>query len=611
MNEINYLEKRPLTMYPITLELLTALGVKSFAASGEKKLRSYESKRDFFSDDLDHQLLCAFAGNHKFKEKDGQYSDKFESSHCENTEFFYNYYFYHLQELVFLLQRESDICSLQETPFSTLDHLCAALAVVHVSLLNNHQGPIVKSCPFLYLEESIKNIIANDYDITKTIKKTISGYLDNLRGDQPKNKLRLYAKLDNLDEHYNQSKTDRTIYLEINDLKEDLKKIYHESDYQKIEDLTDELWGNYNALLALSRFRFSTTITSISTPKKFVKKLHEYILFTNHFFQFGDSHLNHLIAKITKNNPSKDKAAHYKAKEMAEPYRLASNRFSTENPIERTVDVYYNAFLREDAERLIIFDECFNQTTTKLKEQLQSISRSFSGTPNLINCLSALEDNSLSEAQAALKPLKEKLSTTPYFLQRFICLLSVGLQLAEDFKFRNNALSNEIDTYLNASIPSTKLATQYNDSNKELLESFQIKRYDLSSGLINLVNEYNRFITNNKIDKRFLVNPLENINTFLSDFLEKLEGMNPNEDNYLFCCTEALKGLKTKLTNAKIPFINYSLYNLEDWFMLEQTGLSDATLNDYEGTAAIQQFLNLPSSKQKIILEACHAVSPP
>src|SRR5699024_4533197 len=145
--------------------------------------RSYTGKRDFYSDEMTNKLLPAFAGNYQFDLIPSEAPEK------EATIELFDFLFELLENFIFFARCESDLCYLINDDIDTLDYICFLTA--KVGGMVNSSEEITKTCPFLYLNQSLKSIIDNDYDITKTIKSTVKKYLDNLRGDRKRQDISL------------------------------------------------------------------------------------------------------------------------------------------------------------------------------------------------------------------------------------------------------------------------------------------------------------------------------------------------------------------------------------------------------------------------------------
>lgn len=658
MNKNKHLTQSNITMYNVILEVMSVLGLRKFASKDQKNLRSYENQSVLFTKELKNKLLTAFTGNYHFNpDKQGKATQKIHFSepsdfhdfhisllgnekdinnYLTETEITFDYFFERTEEVVFISQRLVDNYRLTaDVSFERTDYLCIILAAVHNLIVNSkNRDYIVKSCPFLYLNHAINKIVANEYNVTKTIKITIKKYIDELRGDRPKNTISFYDTLNSLDEDKN---TTRTIYSIFNDIKtllidltKDPAKGYAETYTlnlsQKQKNLVYEMWGLYNSLFLISRLRFSPIINPHLKEQDFLKKVHKYIDFADSFYkskvqQSGDYTL--LMFYLSSKNiiwlGADRRYINFIENNYVYAYKLYAPVHSNKSQLVNTSlskTVPLSDFLAEFFDKsnmaLVLYNfEIFYRWEIQEIISVLNTMTTYEERQKIINALLYLQCKSSQKRQENLNSLRDILPSAPYFLKRFISILYIGIFLSKKFAFKKNALNPYISSYLETTWPSFELHPLISvELDTKVFCRFHNYKYDLNYGLIRMIKEYNLFIIHNQLDTKHLVNPLQNINAFLSDFLEKLISMSPNKDNYLSCCSKALKGLKPKLTNAEIPSISYSLYDLKSSFILTLTGLLNAG-NDYEGTAAIQQFLNLPSSKQKIILEACHAVSPP
>lgn len=600
-----------LSMLSLLYALFDALGGhESSLGTRGKRLRSYESKRDFFSDVMLGKLLSVFAGNYQFKTE-----KELTLKKHQDTETVFDYLFNRAESFVFFMQRDADIAYYSGKSFPIASYICASLAVINQGLIHNDGHEYVKTCPFLYLNKSIKDIISNKYNVTQTIKKMVIEYIDKLSGDYSKSKINLYNEIFKLDEKRNTSKKASQIYLDINKLKDDLRLLQSRKISKQQNILIEELWGRYNSLVFLSRLRNILEEELKIAPDDFLESLNDFISIPSITTSLGGDESGYMPISFEQITKEFNYDFDFKEPELILVICRLYNRIFHclwKNKKEKFHSMFFFEKHYSDfySGLFISLENLKSAKIDTIKHQLEPLSGSCNLTFSVIQCLNHFQKGQKEEAKSILEELTPNLQFSPYSLKKIICTLYIGILLSSEFQFRNNSLSEYIEIYLSTSLPSLDLYLESDPHfDKALIDKYMKGKYDLNYGLIRMIGEYNRFIIFNDLNiDILLVNPLKNINIFLEQFFinyEKTEYARSVDRSEL-----ALDGLKTLLRNAKAPLINFNFIELEKEFILVLLGLDEWTVFEYSDVASIRRFLKLPTDEQQAIREACEKYLP-
>ena len=576
-----------LSMLVFVYGLFQTLGgfESTFKIRGDR-LRSYEAKRDFFSDDMIDKLLAAFAGNPQFTHDKKQAKKKGEETYSQydETEKTFYFLFEKIEETIFFMQRESDFAFYEEQPPNQISHEIYSLIIIISTHLTKKANRYVKTCPFLYVEKCLTTIVKNDLDIPKTIKIMAREYLDKLCQNHPKNLFSINDYLGKITKE-DHLKSLYTLSLDISSLRSELQQLHKGPLTIDQEEQLQKLQGTYNCLLALSRFE--TEFQQLAPP------LTENNI--NGLYNFLRAEITPFTSREPINSasiPNYIKISHLRRKQYF--YNLNSPR-SVINQLKNLDELFVS---------LENFDSIYIDTLLMyLKSRFDEV---YPEHKILTECLINLQKNDRDKAKRVISTFLPYLSTAPYALRKLACTLYLGLKLSETFKITPNEIDAYIAIYLEASLPSTEFYMPSSSSDEELLNKFQTNRYDHNYGLIRILKEYNKFIIFNQLNTDLLLaNPLNNINSFFEKFFINFE--HQETKNTFEQSRASLYGLKTLLRNArKASLISFELKELKSPLILLLLGLgTEYPLQGYSKIAAINQFLMLPDSTQEAILDAC------
>lgn len=590
-----------LSMLNFLYGLFQALGgfESTFDARGER-LRSYEAKRDFFNDVMINNLLSAFAGNHKFEEEKINDPQRYEQ-----TKETFNYLLERIEEIIFFMQREYDQDLYDKTLFPGRHYAYVIMVIVSEKLAMNREQ-YVKTCPLIYLNQCVLDVVNNEFDVSKTIKNTVGKYLDNLRSDHPKSSIAMYEELNKIDENKNYSKSLYTVSTEVKQLRENLEGIFPDGLNQQQNGLIQELHGIYNCLLALSRFRFDFQPFLHHMPPKNIDLLREYVEFSAAIHSsIKKANTKELISYKEERLDNDGSREAFMLNMYIGWYNYIWNNQKcsnkTHNALNNFEEIYGGVFITlEYINSAKIENLCF---------QFNSFLSAYLDVSKIIDCLQYIKTNNKEEAIESISNFLRNIETVPYSLRKFACTLYIGLILSNGFKITPNALAKYINIYLETSLPSFKLfLTDDIESNEQFIRKAEKNNYDFNSGLLGIIKEYNQFVISNELDlNKFLVNPLININAFLDKFFISFYS-NCDVMDELKRSEKSLKGLKTLLTKAKIPLINFSVLDLKDAFIVDQLGLFVGGDGSQLGCEAIYCFIDLPLPTREAILTACKSI---
>lgn len=578
-------------------------GVNSTFKTRGDQARSYTGKRDFYSDEMMSKLLLAFAGNYQFDLIPSEAPEK------EATIELFDFLFELLENFIFFARCESDLCYLINDDIDTLDYICFLIA--KVGGMVNSSEEITKTCPFLYLNQSLKSIIDNDYDITKTIKSTVKKYLDNLRGDRKRQDISLYDKILKLDEIENRSKYMDTIWREIQELKDDLKISEENSLSKEQENLIKELWGHYNALLALSRLRSWAKTFSV-TPEALLQRLYVHVVLTDAaskdlYLSDEKPFFKNLIQLLPSEKLQYPPIDINQLKKELQLHLRLNSLLSVPNDNEHNLRyLLRNLFLDEYADLVCDFEHFYEHKIPTLIKHLAPYLYNHVIVNNIALCLKFLQASDKSKVSEQLDIIvAQDIDTYPHFIRKLIACLYVGIKLSEGHTIKNNAFSKYINIYLNVTKPSKDvyIFAVPDETAQAYVDKYQQKgSYDKLYGLVKIIQSYNLFIRNNNLNiELLLANPLNTTNSFLEDFFKELDLQNTTSNVY----EQSKKFLAkkgTRLKNANVGIVDYDITQLTSSFIFELFGLpSDG---HYSGTRYVVRFLCLPEQIQEDIRKA-------
>ncbi|GAA5083900.1 hypothetical protein [Paenalcaligenes hermetiae] len=586
-------------------------GVSSNLGTRGDQARSFTRKRDFYSDIMSDELLSAFAGNYQFNLIPTDNPEKQATTRA------FNFLFDRLEEVVFFIQRQSDICYLTSRKMDNLGYLCHLIA--HITRSITCSEGIVKTCPFLYIEQSLKSIIDNDYNITKTIRDTIKTYLDYLKENQKRQDIAMYDQILKLDEIKKPSKFMSTVWVEIQRLKTDLKNSQAGSLSTEQENLIEELWGHYNALLFLSGLCSSWSKSFSTSPKALLQKLYTHLVITNianndHYQSSEKTILENLTQLLPYNKLQFPPLDHNQLRRELELHlRLQPLISSPQNKYQNPCTVLRHIYNTPYASMLCDFEYFHLYKIQALLTHLRPIQvdsspylRSTWIINNITLCLSDLSKSNKNYVIETLDSILDQgISTYPHFLRKLVVTLYIGIKLSENYPLKNNAFSELIHADLSTTWPAMTLypSSASDQTTRTYLEEYQkSKKYDRYYGIIQIINRYNYFIRNNELDTElFLANPLSKINSFLGYFFEEVD----LQSEILSTYEQSKKFLAKKETlfnDAKISLIDYDITQLTDDFILNLLALPAD--ENYSGTKYVIRFLNLEASVRQDILSA-------
>lgn len=571
---------KTLSILNVAYTLFNLLGhFESTLDSRGDRLRTYEAKRSLFTEEMFDALLAAFAGTSKIKNKQDQ-----KSIATQQT---FEYLFEKIEDLIFILQRSHDSSLYEDRYFNDKPYFLSGVVLIS-EICKKGQDLITKSCPLIYLKECVYEIKKHHYNTSQTTRNIISKRLDYLRNNKEKSSIAIYEQLGKIDESKNHTKSFSSIEKEVAELRTDLESLFEKNLTLEQEEVIQEIQGIYICMAALSRLRFTVPPLTEQTPSSAISDLCEY-------FELADNLQKRNM--IWHNNYSKLL--------IFEEVDIIINH----NPS----DPYnaYNLFLKMNSQFIDLLTSLEHLTSKKLDSIIQQLKPTIQAYPkaaNIIECLNHLKQDEKYKAINSIEKFLPELNSAPYSLRKFVCTLHVGLTLSKGFKITPNSLGKYINIYLETSLPSLHMyPTNENGDDEEFLRSAQVANYDFNTGLMMMIKEYNKLITNSGLSlELFLVNPLLNISSFLDKFLINYY-KNEFENNQTKRIQLSLDRLETSLRKAKVPLINFSILDLKSDFIIDHLGLRSGPDFVFPGSGPIKHFLDLPDPTRKAMLEAWKA----
>ena len=451
---------------------------------------------------------------------------------------------------LFYFQRFYDQSFYNGIPFDIEAYLDFFIALNLVSFhryLTNPERTIVKSCPFLYIEECVNVIIEEEYSFAKSlktlVKKKCELLLKEIKTEIPKDDIELLETLEKISEATH-IRSQHLVSSDINLFRETIKEKQKKALTIEQEHLLQELQGTYNCICSLSRLN---------------NKLKEAVGFSAcidylEYFLYFRTPLPH----------------HKKTKPLPRGFETNAKNSVLAKEFVDVLDVF-NKYPALDIVRCIRF--LFLQNYPNVQ--------------NLIDCLLALVQNKRNDALTAIKRFILDFDYAPYSLKKISSIIYIGLMLS----YKKGKTPNFFDKYI----------TAYLQTSMPVLTKGVFQEINPNFAIICIISEYNFFIMTNNLDFENLANPLDHKNAFLKKFFEKYSA---EQSKDIFVKSKAaIKKQKTLLEKSQSmwPLDSQSLPNL-DANLLTNLQLK---IKNYEGTKYIQQFLGLPKEEQDIINKVC------
>lgn len=593
-----------LSMQNFLYGLFNLLGGKaSTLGSRGERLSSYEHKRDFVSDKMLTSVRSLFAGNYWFEDE-----KNLNPEASKHTEDMFDYLFERVETFIFLMQKDADACYYSGAKFPVGVYVCVAVAVVSQGLINDHG--CVKTCPFLYFRDSLNEILSNGLNLEKSLRKIIFRELDEIRGGLSRKRFSIYEKINKIDRNKIASKSSLSIYLDMKELREDLCCNGFNEEF--INGFVDELHGRYNSFVFLAKLKkYIYEINDGGGGSDLFKDLSYFILTYDVALSFNDdfSGMRSLSLDYFSDGLAVD-FGFESAKSFKAFYRIYSRVFDCF--WNGRGDLFYNHIVFEKYHSqyfsgifLSLFD-LRNKNIDAIIGNYKYIEKDCCFSRDVINCLEYIKKNKRVEAINIIERLLVVSDDVPYSTIRIISLLHVGICSSDGFKNRNNSFSKSLDCYLKNSMPEFDVYPISEERCEvDFIEKYQNDKYNSNYGMIRLIGEYNGFVFFNGLEFEGMVaNPLDSMNFFLDGFFHGFDNFH-GESNEKERIKLSLKGLKTPLRKARIPGVDFDIFDLKSRFILQLLSLGSGSVQGYQGTAAIERFLSLSKTTRQTIFEAC------
>lgn len=553
------------------------------------RLRKFEEKRHAYSEHIYIELRKEFFGR----------SLDMTSESGKQTAAFFSELFDGIENLLYEMRLEQDLAFIHGGSYDVWSTLLYLLAVIYEKV-NYQCRPkiyIPANCPFAYLSSCIYGLVDENLNTRRLLRAYLRDMLSSLSIIASERHLSIFEKIDEINDVSYPSKSSYSISLEMRDLYEEIRRIPDvDVDTSELLSTLNQFHGIYSCSMAISRAK--RLIGNDQSFEKLLTVLNSFCEIIDYRNHPGNGILYHLIPSVRLD-----------IREFNYHYEIAQRIISGDQSTHLTTSL-----LEGQYEIIEAMDAGWDLSPSNLLDAIDSIHDFNSTLINIKKLLQSLISLDFDRARTLTPMLLDKIHELPYFAQRIVYIVHIGLKLSSDFLLKPSVFSDYIRRFLALRKPVIEVISfpgGDGEKNRELYQHWYDENYDVGYGLGLIIRTYNTFIAYlGTCGSQHMVNPLKPIDRMLGKLFDRLDvaGSGVTSDPV----QTATRLMKTVIKSAHIPLFKITLSDIRDEFLPVYFGHQ----RSYGGLSwpvelnpNIRRFLLLDATERQVIVNSVELVT--